>query len=1151
MPISNFQPVPHRREAAEEGVSARMSLCALFEQVLGNGPVTPDDGFFDHGGTSLLAVRLVARIHRELGRKLTIRDLFEAPSPRALAGLLEADRGHAEPPPVQVLPRSQEHLPASYPQARFWALNRLDSSSTVYNIPVVFELEGAVDPEALALALDDVVARHRVLRTVVEVVDGELRQRVLDASKASERLLVNTVSDTELDAALRDAVGYAFDIQAEPPVRGWLLRRAAERSTLVLVVHHIACDGLSMPVLTRDLALAYAARLDGGPPEWTEPPVRYTDFALWQRRALGEPSDVGSALAGHLAYWRRALRALPSELDLPSDRGRPALPSHRGGTVTFGLGTEIQERLNRLARESRATEFMVLHAVVAVLLHRFGAGEDIPVGTVVGGRPDPTFDEVVGCFVNTVVLRTDLSGSPSFRELLRRVRDADLGALEHQDVPFEQVVTMLHPERAVGRNPLFQVAAAYVTDQTPALELPGARTTLLEPREGAAKFDLTFYFVPLDGELKVRLEYAGDLFDRATAEMYARSFETLVAGLTEMPDAPVAEAALLDRDQAESVLRSRPQGEPAPVAGTLPSLFEEKVALAPDAVALVDGDRRWTYSDVNAQANQLARELVARGVRVEDRVAVALPRGVGFFVGILAAAKAGAAFVPIDVDYPTGRIEAILADASPAVVITSTGLVGQLGAAPWDVLLMDDADTAAAVTSHLAEDLVATHPHVDVDHAAYLIYTSGSTGEPKGVVVPHLGIAALVGSQRARLGLNAQSVVLQFSSAGFDAMVFEVCMALLNGARMVLITGDRRLSGPALAELVSSEGVTHMLLTPSVLAGVTVGSVPSVQTLVVGGEACSAGLVRRWAEQHKLVNAYGPTESTVCATMSAPLAADQPATIGTPVAGTQAYVLDTRLAPVPPGVAGELYLAGDGLARGYVNRPGETAVRFVANPYGPPGSRMYRTGDLARWDRAGALHFIGRADDQVKLRGFRIEPGEIERTLLEAEEVATASVLLREDRPGVKQLVVYVVPRAGMTPDPVRLRQKVARKLPDYMVPAAIVVVDALPLTSNGKLDRQALPAPVFGGGEDTPRTGEEELLCRLYAQVLDLPSVAPDESFFALGGHSLTAMYLVALARDGFGVHCEIRDLFEAPTPRALAVRAQFPDEAPRVSIS
>ncbi|MFD8336348.1 amino acid adenylation domain-containing protein [Streptomyces solisilvae] len=1131
-------------------------LCGLFAEVLGVERVGVDDNFFDLGGHSLLATRLVSRVRSALGVELAIRSLFEAATPARLAGLL-AGAGTARTP-LTARPRPAE-LPLSFAQRRLWFLDRLGDDRGTYHIPTAMRLAGQVDRAALEAALRDVVARHESLRTVFRETDGVPRQVVLDSAEIA--LAHSEVREEELPDALNAEVTAHFDLAAAIPVRARLFSLGDTDHVLLVTIHHIASDGWSMGPLARDLSTAYVARLRGDAPEWAELPVHYADFTLWQREVLGDEAEPDSPIARQLAYWKESLDQLPEELALPVDRPRPAVASGRGGAVVFRIDPALHTSLAQLARTGRATLFMVLQTGLATLLTRLGGGTDIPVGTPVAGRTDEALDDLIGFFVNTLVLRTDTSGEPTFNELIQRVRERDLSAFAHQDVPFERLVEVLNPERSQARHPLFQVSLTLQNTADSDVALPGLNAAPQPVAVDISKFDLSLELseeLLADGRadgIDGVLRYSTDLFDHGTAEALAQRLVRVLRTMAAAPDTSIAEVDTLTQDERERILRGWNDTAHQVPAATLPALFEARAARTPGRPALVFEGTTLDYAELNARANRLARLLIRRGVGPEGYVAIAVPRSVELVVALLAVVKSGAAYLPVDPGYPADRIRFMLDDAAPALLLTVTGTAtGTAAGLPVDasvpVLALDAPGTLEALAG-LGDGDVADgerraplHP----DSPAYVIYTSGSTGRPKGVMVPHSGIVNRLAWMQARYGLGPEDRVLQKTPAGFDVSVWEFFWPLLEGAALVVARPEGHKDPGYLAGLIQAERVTTVHFVPSMLQVFLqepgAARCTGLRRVLCSGEALPRelqdGFLRTLdAELHNL---YGPTEASVDVTSweCERTAAPGPVPIGRPVWNTRLYVLDDALRPVPPGVPGDLYLAGVQLARGYLGRPGLSAQRFVADPFSADGGRMYRTGDVARWRSDGALDFLGRADDQVKLRGFRIELGEIEAVLARHAEVAHTAVVVREDQPGDPRLVAYVVPATGGEPAPAALRDHLAAEVPEYMVPSAFVPLPELPLTPNGKLDRGALPAPdapVAAEGR-APRTVRERILCGVFAEVLGLPRVGIDDNFFELGGHSLLMVRLANQVRLAFGVDLTIRTLLNTPTVAGLAER-------------
>lgn len=1116
-------------------------LCGLVAQVVGLDQVDIDDDFFAVGGHSLTAIRLLSRIRSVFGVELPIRAVFEAPT---VAGLTDRLRYAGVARPALRPGDRPTRIPLSFAQRRLWFMYQLEGPTPTYNLPVTVRLSGLLDFDALAMAVADVVARHESLRTVFAEHDGTPYQRILDAATAKPIVEFVEIGEDELPAALRKAAGTVFDLGTELPVRAWVFAVSQREHVLLLLAHHIASDGWSSAPLWRDLVTAYTARRADKSPQRTALPVQYADYTLWQWDMLGAETEPESLASEQLAFWRETLAELPERLELPMDRPRPAATSYLGDMVGFATDAEVHQRLVALAHASQSSVFMVIHAALAALLTRLGAGTDIPVGTVVAGRSDEALNDLVGFFVNALVLRTDTSGDPSFRELVVRARQTDLAAFANQDVPFERLVEMINPARSAARHPLFQVMLAFQNTEAAALEMPGLTTTAEAFGIGVAKFDLSFSVREVHSAdsapagVEGILEYATDLFDPETARALVDRLVQLLAEVAADPGLRLSQLELLlDEERRQLLAEWDGVAEPRPRA-TLPELFQTQVERTPDTPAVECEGVSLTYAELNARANRLAHHLVLKGVGPERVVALALRRSIDFVVVVLAVSKAGAAYLPIDLDYPAERVAYLLSDAAPALMITSNSAkVSPQGDTP--ILVIDDLDLADRPDTD-PSNAVRTAP-LKPDNPAYVIYTSGSTGQPRGVVLTHAGLAALSANQLANYQVTPASRVLQFVSPSFDVSVAELSLALLSGA--CLVVPPHQLAGADLADALDQLRITHVHVPPSVMLGVPKMPLPELRAWITGAETCPEELVDFWSRDRLMINEYGPTEATVDVTFAVCRPGAGPISIGRAIRGARTYVLDAALRPVPPGVIGELYVAGPGLARGYLGNGALTAERFVANPFGPPGSRLYRTGDLARWRRNAAdetvrwqLEFAGRVDTQVKVRGFRIELGEVESTLRRHDGVSAVAVVVREDRPGDRRLIAYVAP----SEEPVsaaRLRAHVAAQLPGYMVPSAFVTMETLPLTPNGKLDRAALPAPdpnAAGSGR-APRTPREQVLCGLFAEALGTAEVGAEDDFFELGGHSLLGAQLVSRIRTVLGADLTVRAVFDAPTPAAM----------------
>ncbi len=1122
LPDPEFEAMGHAPRTPREEV-----LCALFAEVLGLERVGVDDGFFDFGGHSLLATRLVARIRAALGVELPLRAVFDAPTAAGLDRLLDASGLPRLPLRPVPLP---DPVPLSFGQRRLWFLNHLEQDAASYNMPLAVSLRGSLNIEALEAALRDVVERHETLRTVFPDDDGVPRQQVIDMTSLGPMLTTSAVTLDELHAEVARAARRGFHLADEPPVRAHLYS-VGDEWVLLVIVHHIAGDGWSMIPLTRDLSAAYAARIAGEEATWRPLPVRYAHFAQWQLNVLGDENDPSSLMAAQIDHWRTVLTDLPEELDLPTDRPRPAVATNAGGVVDFALDAETHAAMAELAKASGATVFMVVQAAIAAVLTKLGSGTDIPIGAPVAGRTDAALDNVVGFFVNTLVLRTSTAGNPTFRELVERVRRVDLDAYAHQEVPFERLVEILNPERSLSRHPLFQVMLSFKNTPSPRLQLSGLEATpaahgLSEVLGlGAAKVDLAF---ELDEHIADHrpagiagvIRYGADLFDHDTVERLGERLGRLLGAAQADPDRRLNDLDVLTLAERDYLLRlGTGPAQDVPTA-TLIDLFVAQAARSPERLAVVSPTGTLTYAEFDHRVNALAHQLIDHGVSPGSVVAVALPRSLDAVIGIYAVLKAGGSYLPIDPDDPPERIAYVLESARPVAAVAAGGFV-----APVPVLTVDASARGDA-----------PGPRARPGDSAYVIYTSGSTGRPKGVAVSHAAVVNRLRWMQHEYELGGDDVVLHKTPTGFDVSVWELFWPLQVGARLVVAGPGAHRSPRQLAEVIRAEGVTTVHFVPSMLAAMVaepeLDRCSSLRRVFSSGEVLSADLAARFGEANPadLHNLYGPTEATIDVTAHESTAADKAhVPIGRPIWNTNAYILDLSGNLAPPGAAGELYLAGVQLALGYRNRPTLTAERFVANPF-ESGARMYRTGDLARWTPDGELVFLGRADDQVKIRGFRVEPAEVEAAAARHPAVDQVVVVARDHR----YLVGYVVGSV----DPVELRAFVARSLPDYLVPAAFVALDELPLTPTGKLNRQALPAPEFNAGSRGPRTPQEESLCALFAVVLGLERVGAEDGFFDLGGDSIMSIQLVSRARR-IGLLLTVQDVFRYRTPAALAVAA------------
>ncbi|MGE6759645.1 amino acid adenylation domain-containing protein, partial [Corallococcus interemptor] len=1108
-----------------------------------------------YGLDSLGAVDLAHEVGSGMGLTVPMEWLLQGPSITSLAHRLASLRDTAgSAPRRRDLGGDRE---ASSSQARLFFLSKYAPGDVSYNLPAAVRLEGSLDVAALEGSLVALAARHEGLRTSFREAPGQPRQIIsADASLPLARVSLESLPAEAREAeALRLAHEEArrpFDLERGPLVRATLLTLDARTHVLVLVMHHAVSDATSMAVLVRDVSAIYAALREGRPSPLPALPLDYADAADWQREALS-----GAALESRLDYWRTQLSGAPQLLELATDRPRPARRGSAGARVPVVLDARLADSVRTLAEREGVTPFMILLTAFQTVLARHAGQDDVSVGTAIAGRQRAEFQGLVGLFVNSLVLRTRLSGAPSFRELLNQVRDTALGAYAHQDVPFERVVEALRPPRELGYTPLFQVMFNLQGARVDAPVLPGLQSRLLDVHTGTSMFDLTLSLAESPEGFEGWLEYATELFDADTVARLAGHFLVLLEAAIAAPDTPILQLPWMTAGERHQVLTAWNETARAyPSGRTLPEQFALQVARTPEAIAVEDGDVRLTYAQLEARANPLAHFLRARGVGPDVPVAVCMERSVDYVVSVLAVLKAGGAYVPMDASYPAQRLAFMMEDARPRMLLTTRAL--------RERLRVPDASLPCFFVDALAlEGQPVTAPDLNVGprNLAYVVFTSGSSGRPKGVAVEQRGVLRLVHAE-PYLHIGARETGMLFAPLSFDGSVMELWTMLLHGGRLVVFpahvpAGDM----DTLARVVERHAVSFIHL-PSGLFSQLVEHRPDIlgrlRELHVGGDVVSAAHVRRALESpgRPVINAYGPSECSVaaaCFTVERPEQTGASVPIGGPIANTSAYVLDARLQPVPVGVPGELFLGGDGVARGYVSRPELTAERFVPDAYGTtPGARLYRTGDRVRWRADGTLDFLGRTDHQVKVRGFRIELAEVESALRELPEVHEAAVVVREDVPGDKRLVAYAMPRAGQVLEPTRLREALRRKLPDYMVPSLFVALPTLPLNPSGKVDRKALPAP------DSEATGRreryvapshplEERIASTWARELGADRVGTQDHLFNdLGGTSLSVMRLASRLKETLGRDVPVVWLFEHPTVESLAQRLEQEARSP-----
>jgi amino acid adenylation domain-containing protein len=1155
-------------------------VAAVWEAVLGVERPGATESFFAIGGHSLLATQVVSRLRAALGVELAVRTLFEAPTIAELAGRLDAaiaaiaalpaTAGSAAALPALAIDGAGDAGPAplSFAQQRLWFLEQLEPGGFTYHVPVFLRLRGALDVAALAAGLAHVIGRHAILRTRFVEIDGEPRQLAAGGAAALD-VEPAPVAERDLAERARQEARRPFDLGTGSLIRARLLRIGDDDHALLLVLHHLVCDGWSMAILVRELGAAYRSIAAGEPPDAAQPGVQYAEFARWQRAWL-----TGARLDDQLAYWTRQLAGAPPVLELPADRPRPAVRSVRGAQVARTLGGAVMSAVRAVSQRAGATEFMTLLAAFDVLLARSTGQRDIVVGSPIAGRNRPELEPLIGLFVNTLVLRVQVDDAISFRELIGRVREVCLDAYAHQDLPFEQLVDALKPDRELGRTPVFQVM--FALHHAPAVELDaGLVASPIDVDPGMAKFDLTLFVTPGPAGLATLWEYNTDLFDRDTVERMAARYAALVEALVANPDQRPSAVPLVSGAERDQLLAHGAVHAAYPEHASLHAQFDAQVARAPDAPAVVFGDARLSYAELDARASRLAHLLAARGVGREDRVGVCLGRSIDFVVSVVAVIKAGACYVPLDPSYPAERLAYMAADAGVRVVIARRA-AGSRGSDPIEPVVAQI--TAAAVDPAVWLDAVepelsrlpGTSPPVIATSRdlAYVMYTSGSTGQPKGTCIEQRSIARLVlGTDY--LPLDRDDAVAHISNTSFDAATFEIWGALLNGAALHGIAPDVVVSPEAFARELADRGITAMFITTALflqLAQVAPRAFHAIEHVLVGGEPLDAAAVRRVlaaGPPRRLANIYGPTETTTFATWQLIGEVDDHAStipIGRPIANTTVRILDPHGDLVPIGVRGEIYIGGPGVARGYWNRPALTAERFVADPF-EPGGRLYRTGDLGAWRSDGAIAFHGRADHQVKLRGFRIELGEIEAQLVRCAGVAAACAVVRDDT-GEPRLIAYVVPSAAGALDGDALdavRSRLAGVLPRYMLPGAIVALDRLPVTPNGKLDHRALPAPSgrrdeLGGGYLAPEGELEQAISQIWAEILGVDRVGAHDNFFDLGGSSLRLVAVRSRIEALIGRPLPMVALFQHAQVRSLSAHlagpaAQPTPEAPRAA--
>jgi amino acid adenylation domain-containing protein len=1123
-------------------------LALIWTDILGVKQVGIHDNFFELGGHSLLATQVISRVRSTLAVELPLSSLFKNPTVIGLAECVETALSVGQSivaPPLLPIARSVE-MPLSFAQARLWFLDQLEPGNAFYNIPAAVRLSGQLNLAALEQSLNQIISRHEALRTNFVTVNGQPVQVIASTLTLTVPVVdLRQVPESELERdcqrlANEEAV-QPFDLATEPLVRTKLLQLSESEHVLLLTMHHIVSDGWSMGVLVRELAALYEAFCNDSLLVLPELPIQYPDFAVWQQQWL-----QAEVLESQLGYWKQQLDGASALLELPTDRPRLAVQTFRGAHQSFALSKEVTEALITLSQRQGATLFMTLLAAFEILLHRYTGQADICVGTPIANRNRAEIEGLIGLFVNTLVLRTDMSGNPSFEDVLSRVRDVALEAYAHQDLPFEQLVEALQPSRDLSHTPLFQVMFVLENAPMPSLKLQGLTLSLLEVESATAKFDLTLSLENSEQGLIGSWEYNTDLFDAATITRIAGHYETLLEAIVTNPQQQVSQFPLLSEAERHQLLvewNDTQVNYPTDVC--IHQLFEAQVERTPDAVAVVFEDEQLTYGELNRRANQLAHHLRSLGVGPDVLVGISLERSLEMVIGLLGILKAGGAYVPLDPEYPTERLAYMLSDSQVSVLLTQSKLADSFPEHGAQVVYLNK--DWGVISRQSQENPVRS---VKSSNLAYTIYTSGSTGKPKGVMISHKAISNHMCWMQTAFPLTDADKVLQKTPFSFDASIWEFYAPLLAGAQLVMARPGGHRDSAYLIEVITELKVTTVQLVPSLLQMLLESEkfkmCKSLKRVFCGGEALPMEYIKRFSRHldADLHNLYGPTEATIdvifftCKSESH----QQLVPIGRPIANTQIYILDGYLQPVGVGVAGELYIGGDGLARGYLNRPDLTAEKFISNPFSDePRARLYKTGDRARYLSDGNIEFLGRLDDQVKIRGFRIELGEIEAVLGQHPAVEETVVMVREDVPGNKRLVAYVVVNQTSAPTVSQLHQFLKQKLPEYMIPSAIVKLEALPLTPNGKVDRRALLAtdtarPELQSIFVAPRDTLELQLAQIWEDVLNVRPIGVTDNFFTLGGHSLLAVRLIALLQQQFGQNLPLATLFLAPTIEHLA---------------
>jgi len=1112
-------------------------LAGIFSQILGVESVGINDNFFELGGHSLLVTKLVSKIRKTFQVEIDLREVFEAPTLMALARIIQEGNQEERAVPPPIIPVEKDGLlPLSFAQQRLWFLDQLLPGNSFYNIPLTLRLDGVLNIHALESALNGIIERHDVLRTTFSLIDGKPVQNILpelvisipviDLSKESKDVEKHDIEEMAINEARK-----SFDLSKGPLLRAQVIKLTDTNHVILFTLHHIVADGWSMQILVREMAAQYKAYLTNKPSLLSPLPIQYADFTIWQREWL-----QGQNLENQKEYWRSQLKGSQTILDLPTDRPRPAIPSSNGAHLDFSLPSDLSLSIVELSHQEGATIFMLLLSAFITLLYRYTGQTDINVGTPIANRTRDEIEGLIGFFVNTLIMRGDLSGNPTFRDFLKRIRDMAFDAYSNQDFPFESLVEMLQPVRDMSHSPLFQVMFTLDNNSSEILELPDLKLSPFISESGTSKFDLTLQIQDRTEFLVGNIEYNSDLFDKSTIERFASQFKNLLVSIVNNPNQKISELSIIGTSELREMLVEWNNTQ-APIGSDIcvHQLFEQWVQHSPDSVAVSYGEDTLTYLELDKRANQFGHYLQSIGVGPEIFVGVCLDRSIDLVISLLGIWKAGGVFVPLDPEYPKGRLSYLVTDANVSVLLTQEDHVGLLSHLEIPISILDK-------SREQIRGLSVEKPNNSVlpENLAYVIYTSGSTGRPKGVQLPHIGLCNVVATQVETFKVGPGDRVLQFSSLSFDAAMFEMVMGICSGGTLCMGSREEMRPGRDLLDFLLKVEPTIVVFPPSALKVMPDSELPSVRIITVAGEACPAELVSRWANGRQFYNLYGPIEGTIGGTSALCDSGDEKPPVGKPIQNHQGYIVDDYDNPVPIGVSGELVLGGVGVARGYLGRPGLTADKFIPNQFGN-GERLYKSGDIARYLPDGNIDFIGREDDQVKVRGYRIELGEIEVALNQNEDIKETAVLIHTDDIGVPKIIAYIVPQNDQVPEPHFLKKYLGEHLPKFMIPTVFIYIEKLPLLPSGKVNRKELPSPDSGQSVVEskyiqPRNQLEQTLVQMWQKIIRIDKIGVHDNFFELGGDSIRGAVFINQLEKIIGESIYVAALFEAQTIAELA---------------